>query len=344
MVDTASPLPLVSIIVPVYNAEKYVRESLDSILAQTYPCTELLVMDDASSDRTPAILDSYGDRLRVVRQPHNRGIYGNANDGIAMAKGKYIAVYHADDVYLPTIVEREVAFLEKYSEAGAVFSSMTFIGPTGREFGALELPAEVTGTSPLDFATVFNALLEHMNHFLMCPTAMVRASVYRDVGVYRDDLFRNTSDLEMWLRIARNYPIGILEERLIRYRHFHDSSSLRYHRLRTEVGRYFRIMDLYLEDGGRTVATPQALAAHEAHRAEDRMLVAVSLYILDRRPEAVEILSQVRMAQLLGTPRIQRGRMLILFLLLQILVRLPRIPLLADMFYRRWHEPRIAFG
>ena len=60
--------------------------------------------------------------------------------------------------------------------------------------------------------------------------------------------------MEMWLRIAQKYPIGVLEERLIRYRHFHDSSSLRYHKLRTEPGRYFRIVDLYLDNGGRPVA------------------------------------------------------------------------------------------
>src|SRR5262245_40453342 len=92
---------LVSIVVPVYNGARYLRESLDSILGQTYPHTEVLVMDDASTDETPQVLASYGDRVRVHRQPWNRGIYGNANDGIALARGEYIAVYHGDDVYDP---------------------------------------------------------------------------------------------------------------------------------------------------------------------------------------------------------------------------------------------------
>jgi glycosyl transferase family 2 len=332
--------PLVSIIVPVYNGEKYVRESLDSILTQTYPRTEIIVMDDASTDRTAAILESYDNQFRVVRQPQNRGIYANANDGIAMAQGKYIAVYHADDVYQPAMVEREVEFLERYPEAGAVFSSMTFIGPDSREFGQLELPVSVRGDRPLDFPVVFNALLQHTNHILMCPTAMVRASVHRDVGVYRQDEFRNTSDMEMWLRIAQKYPIGILEERLLRYRHFHDSSSLRYHKLRTEPSRYFRIMDLYLDSAGRAIATPAALAAHEAHRAQDLMMVTTSNYILGRRCEALTMLSQVRAASLLGSSRIQRARMFALFLLLHAVLRLPRIGFVADFFQRRWHEKR----
>jgi Glycosyl transferase family 2 len=331
-------LPLVSIIVPVYNGEKYVRESLDSILAQTYPHTEILVMDDASTDGTPAILQSYAGRIRVVRQPQNRGIYANANDGIAMARGEYIAVYHADDVYEPVMVEREVEFLERYREAGAVFSSMTFIGPRSEEFGQLELPPAVRGSRPLDFTVIFNALLHRTNQILMCPTAMVRAAVHRDVGVYRQDQFRNTSDMEMWLRISQKYPIGILEERLLRYRHFHDSSSLRYHKLRTETGRYFRIMDLYLEQGGKAVATRSALAAHEAHRAQDLLMVATSNYILDRRDDAKAMLSQVRAGRILGSSEIQRARMFTLYVLLQGLVRLPRLGFVADVFRRRWHE------
>jgi hypothetical protein len=169
---------------------------------------------------------------------------------------------------------------------------------------------------------------------------MVRASVHRDVGVYRQDQFRNTSDMEMWLRISQKYPIGILEGRLLRYRHFHDSSSLRYHKLRTEPGRYFRIMDLYGEQGGRAVATPSALAAHEAHRAEDLLMVTTSNYILGRRRDAQAMLSQVRLGRLFGSGRIQRVRMVALYLLLHGVVRLPRIGFVADFFRRRWHEKR----
>lgn len=330
--------PKVSIIVPVYNGEKYVRESLDSILAQTYSDTEILVLDDASTDGTPAILESYADRVRVIRQPQNRGIYANANDGIALAQGDYICVYHADDVYMPAMVEREVEFLDRHPSAGAVFSSMVFIGPSSEEFGQLELPPEIRGSRPLDYSQVLNTLLRYTNHFLMCPTAMVRASVYREVGVYRQDQFRNTSDMEMWLRIAQKYDLGVLDERLLRYRHFHDSSSLRYHRLRTDAGRYFSIVDLYLDSGGRALAAPEALAAHEAHRAVDLLMATTSNYILDRRDDARAMLSRVRFSRILGSRRIQRGRMFLLALMLHVLVRLPRIGWVADVFRKRWHE------
>src|SRR5829696_2278270 len=85
------PRSRVSVIVPVLNGEAFLRESLDSILGQTHAPFEVIVMDDGSSDSTPAIAQSYGPPLRYVRQPVNRGQFGNVNDGIALARGELIA-------------------------------------------------------------------------------------------------------------------------------------------------------------------------------------------------------------------------------------------------------------
>jgi GT2 family glycosyltransferase len=314
------------------------------MLAQTYPNVEILVMDDASTDATPEIVASYGARVRNCRQPQNRGIYNNCNDGIAIAAGRYIATYHADDVYLPTIVEREVDFLERNPEAGAVFCQDIFIDSDGKEYARLELPPEVRGGRPLEYGAVFNALLRRKNRFLRCPSNMTRASVYADVGVYRQDVFRNTSDLDMWLRIARKYPVGILEEHLFKYRHHKQSSARRYHHLRTEQERYFKIMDLYLDEGGRALAEPDALAAYEAHRAEDRLMIAVRHYILNQREDARQALSRVSMRDLTGSPVIQRGRLALLFLAMQALVRAPGVEFLADRFHQHWYPDEHRAG
>lgn len=330
--------PLVSVVVPVFNGGEYLRESLDSILAQSYGRIEVLVMDDASTDETPAVVASYDDRVRSHRQAHTRGQFGNVNDGIALANGQLVAVYHGDDVYLPEIVEREVAFLLEHPESGAVFASDIFIDRDGRELGRLELPPELRGAGPFDYATILNCLLTYKNPFLRCPSSMVHASVYAEVGGYRDQEFDNTSDLEMWLRIARRYPIGILEEHLFLYRRGHSSSSERYHHLRTEPSRFFPIMDLYLAGGDQQLARPEALAAFRAHMAEDRLLVAVSHYILGRRRDAAQILGGLRSRDLAGSRRVQRFRLLGLLAVLRLLVRLPRSSLVAGLFYGRWHR------
>ncbi|HEX6249900.1 MAG TPA: glycosyltransferase [Gemmatimonadaceae bacterium] len=331
--------PLVSVVFPVYNGGRYLREALDSVLAQTYRPMEVIVMDDASTDDTPAILATYGDAIRVVRQSQNQGIYPNTNAGIRLARGELIASYHSDDVYLPTIVEQEVAFLERYPEVGAVFASDIFIDAEGREYGRLALPPDVPADRPLDFRLILNGLLTHKNKFLRCPTAMVRASVYRDVGVYRADEFSVIADEEMWLRIARRYPIGILSEHLLRYRHFHGNATQAYHHLRTEPNIHFRILDEYVATSeGET--TPEALAAHEAHRAEDRLMIVVNHYIAGARGPGREALRRVRLRSLVGSPAVQRVRLLILWAALQLLCRLPHIGAVARAFYRRWHVKR----
>lgn len=343
MLGAAEDAPLVSIVVPVWNGERHLRESLDSILAQTYPRLEVIVVDDASTDSTPEILASYGNRIRVLRQPATRGIYGNANDGIALARGDLVGVFHADDVYLPELVEREVDWLVAHPEAGAVYCSVVFVDQGGHEFGRQLLPQEVRGNRPLDYREVLNTLLSRRNIFLACPTALVRARVYRELGGYRDAEFKNTSDLEMWLRIARSYPIGALEDQLLLYRRGHGSSSETYHRLRTDPSRFFPIMDLELDaEGGRALADPEALRAFEAHRAVDTVLRAVNHYILGARDEGLKVLREARLRALAASPRVQRGRMLVLALGLHVVLRLPRLRAVARLFERRWHGPGVT--
>jgi len=340
--STDDHLPLVSVVVPVFNGEAHLRESLDSILAQTYPRLELIAVDDASTDRTPEILASYGARIRVIRQERTRGIYGNANDGIAVASGEFVGVFHADDVYTPEMVEREVDWLLAHPDAGAVFTSAIYIDADGREFGRKPIPKEVSGGRALDYPTVLNTLLSRKNAFLGCPTALVRADAYSRLGGYRDEEFKNTSDLEMWLRIARSYRIGVLDEHLLMYRRGHGSSSERYHRLRTDQERFFTIMDLELDaERGRAVSTGTALTAYEAHRAQDTVMRAVSLYILGDRREARSVLGHARLRALAGSPRIQRARMVTLAAGLKLLVRLPRIPSVARLLERRWYRPAV---
>ena len=104
-------------------------------------------MDDGSTDSTPAIAAPTRSGFRYVRQPANRGQFGNVNDGVALARGELIGVFHADDFYAPEMIAREVAWLEAHPTAGAVFCSDIFIDAGGREFGRLLLPAEIAAGS-----------------------------------------------------------------------------------------------------------------------------------------------------------------------------------------------------
>jgi glycosyltransferase involved in cell wall biosynthesis len=350
-VRTASTAqPLVSILVPSFNGAKWVREALDSILAQTYPRIEVILLDDCSEDDTAQIAATYGDRIRYVRQPKNMGIYDNVNVGIAMAKGELLATYHADDIYLPTIVEAQVAYLNAHPEVGAVFCADIFVDAVGEEYARMVLPREVRGERPLDYPTVLNALLTYKNRFLVCPTAMVRASTHAAVGVYDQAHYRNTADLEMWLRIGRRFPIAVLETHLMKYRHFHGNSSSRYHRLRTAPENYFLILDEYLAGGDRAIATAESLTHYEAHRYEDRLMAAIAHYIKGEMADGRRTLREAAIGPVLRSTRVQRWRLMAITMGLWVLLRLPRTEWVAQRMLERWHmkrpprRPRVAAG
>lgn len=335
--NSANP-PLVSVVLPVYNGEKYLRESLDSLLNQTYTRVEIIVIDDASTDDSAYIISSYGECVQSHRNQENLGIYGSMNAGILLATGEYIAIYHADDIYEPNIIELEVKFLDTYSEAGIVFCMDIFVDEQGKEYDRLRLQPEVQGGRPLNYQTVLNALLLYRNRFIRCPSCMARSVVYNDVGLYAPEKFFNTSDLEMYLRISEKYRLGIVEEYLFRYRHTPGQSSTRYHNLRTDEERFFTIMDLYLQKNGKSVASLKALAAYEAHRSEDQLMRVISLYILNRLSESKDLLSELRPGCLVASRRVQRFRLICLYSVMFILVRTPRIALISNFFRRRWHS------
>jgi glycosyltransferase involved in cell wall biosynthesis len=336
--------PTVSIVVPVLDGAAFIEECLDSILAQIYPLHEVIVMDDGSTDDTPAIVARYGDRVRYVRQPETKGIYENANDGIALASGDLIGVFHANDVYLPEMVAREVEWLEQHPEAAVVFCSDIFIDAEGRRLDVLELPPDVRGSKPLEYPTVLNALMKYTNVFPRTPTALVRASVYRELGGYRGQALKNTAEIDMWLRIARVHAVGTLEERLILRRRHGGSSAGRYHRMRTDRFRFFDVMDAELARGGRDVATREAIVAYDAHQSVDAILRTVNHYILGDRAAARSVLREARLRRIAASPYVQRGRMLLLGIGLHALVRLPRMEVVGRLFARHWYGTGAAAG
>src|SRR4030095_9983291 len=114
--------PLVSIVVPAYNAGRFLGDALASVCAQSHSAIEVIVCDDASTDATPDIARGTGDeRVRSLRNGRTLGGYGAMNRGVRESRGEYVAIFHADDVYDPRIVECELRFLGEHADAGAVF-------------------------------------------------------------------------------------------------------------------------------------------------------------------------------------------------------------------------------
>ena len=124
----------ISVVMAVYNGEKYLKEAIDSILSQTYKNFEFIVIDDCSSDNTPIILKSYTDaRIQVVRNEQNLRLPTSLNKGFKIARGKYIARMDADDIAMPDRFEKQVKYLEAHQEVAVIGGSFQVFNEFGED-------------------------------------------------------------------------------------------------------------------------------------------------------------------------------------------------------------------
>lgn len=208
--------PMVSLVMKVYNGEKYLREAVDSILSQTYQDFELIIIDDGSSDNSAEIVHSYVDkRIRFLQNEKNLGLCETQNRVIAAAEGKYIAVMDCDDISYPTRFEKQVAYLEQHPE---VMMCGTFRNDIieGNEIPFQE--PEWLSDSTLRFSLVFG------NFFFTHSSIMFRAKEYRENGLQYGPA-KIAEDYQVIIEMAKRYPVAILPERLIAYRIYPQSTS-----------------------------------------------------------------------------------------------------------------------
>lgn len=204
--------PAISVLLPVYNGGRFLRQAIDSILAQEFSDFELIAVDDGSSDNSLEILRSYTDpRLTIVRHPQNMGIVQTLRTGLAQCSGTYIARMDADDIAMPDRFRKQVSYLEQHPDAGVVDTVQAIMDESGRLTGRTN--------SPVTSAADIYRSLPKMN-CLGHPSVMVRGSVLRAFG-YRDVAYE---DYDLWLRIAAaGIRIVKLDEPLLHFRE-HGSS------------------------------------------------------------------------------------------------------------------------
>jgi hypothetical protein len=218
MVLTASK-PKVSIILISYNHAKYLRESIDTVLDQTFSDFELFLVDDASTDGSWKIIESYTDpRIRAFRSRTNTGAGGDSRKVMSeVAVGEYIAIHHSDDAWEPQKLEKQVAFLESRPEIGAVFTQVQVIGEDGEPF------EDRSHVYYRRFDQPNRSRHEWLNYFFrhgnaLChPSVLLRKACLEDCGMYRYGLSL-FADLDMWVRLCLKYEIHILPEKLVRFR------------------------------------------------------------------------------------------------------------------------------
>ncbi len=285
-------LPLVCICIPTYNAAETVHETLKSILHQTYSNLVVHVSDNASTDATLSIIESIGDsRVIIHRNKENIGGEGNFNRCIQLAEGEYTGIFHADDLYEPDMVAKQVSFLEAPTEAGAVFTEASLIDDKGHKVGALHLPKDIVNQSGIyDFSALFKAVLRHSNFFI-CPSVMVRTQVYQqEIKYWRGDFFKSSADLDVWLRILQYHSVGYLLEPLMRYRIGNNQFSARV-RLETARADFFLVTEHYLaQEQVQVLLNDDDLRNHRWLERRDRLMRSINLFIIDKPEQALALL------------------------------------------------------
>lgn len=218
---------------PAYNHAPHIGAAVESVLGQTHGNLELIVVDDASTDATWSVLQSFRDeRLTLLRHDANQGAHATLNEAWQLARGELVTVLNSDDVYYPERLQRAVSHLTASPDLGACFTRYDFIDEKGdviRDADSLaaDFPdaarglgaaAQTVGHHELQVLTLLTRNYLHTTSNLVC-----RRKIIEEIGPFRN--FRYVHDHEFFLRLCSHYPIDLLPESLLGYR-FHARNTL----------------------------------------------------------------------------------------------------------------------
>lgn len=196
----------VSVIIPFYSHLSWLYEAIDSVLAQTYPIHEIILINDGSNEDLTEFLAKYGDKIIYIYQD-NSGPAAARNKGIQQATGDYIAFEDSDDIWLPTKLEKQVAFMET---TAARWSHVGFY------YWWPETNKTVIVDSSRDYGDIF--LQRHVSTKIATPAVMLDRSIYQEGDFYFPEGTRNGEDDQLYTKLSKDYPIALVQEPLVKVR------------------------------------------------------------------------------------------------------------------------------
>lgn len=207
--------PIVSVVMPTKNSEKYLKEAINSILSQTFMDFEFIVVDDQSNDNTVSIIKSYSDPRVHIISGNNKGISAALNQGIRYSTGKYIARMDADDISLPTRFEAQVKFLEENPHVGVCG---TKVNPISDQALYDSSWGEWIKTTP--------KVIDLLGPVVFChPTVFLRRSIVDKYDLYYNEDLNSAEDQELWFRAIRVTDFYNIDQQLLLYRIHKDNST-----------------------------------------------------------------------------------------------------------------------
>ncbi len=267
--EPVSNAPTLSVCLPVYNGNQYLEEAVRSVLQQSFTDFELIIVDDCSAQDPAPVLDRVKDaRLQFHRNPVRLGLVGNWNRCVELARGRYVCVFHQDDVMLPENLCRKVAALEQNPRAGLVYSDARVVEDdlSVRHSGWFTptVPNEDQVFAGREF---FEKLLTGDN-FICCPSAVFRRSLFEQLGRF-DPQLSYTADWEMWLRLSLQSDVAYLKEPLLLYRVHASNETHRFKGLK-ELEQSYRAKMAALQRGAADLPGVEDLKHRVARAAADQ--------------------------------------------------------------------------
>ncbi|MCC7551071.1 MAG: glycosyltransferase [Methanobacterium sp.] len=207
--------PRVSVLMAVYNGTPYLSESIESILHQEWEDFEFIIVNDASTDNSQKIIETYSDgRIQLINNQKNLGLTRSLNKALQYAEGEYVARQDADDVSIPSRLQKQVSFLDEHPQVALVGSSVFRIDKNGKIIGEVVNRTEPSFSDMLDW-----------NHFKH-GSVMFNKSIICDLRGY-NPLFRYAQDHDLWIRVSRDHPVMNLTETLYKLRIHNESIGSR---------------------------------------------------------------------------------------------------------------------
>lgn len=210
-------IPLVSVVIPAYNASQYLAEAIDSVLSQTHSNLEIIVVNDGSTDNTLDILESYQPKLKVLTQAQ-AGVAEARNTGIKAATGEYLAFVDSDDYWFKDKIGLQLAYLQQHPDVGAVYNDWKVWEPINDSYpdpGTLAPSAVGLDIDPNQSGWLYGQLL--LDCIIHTSTLMIRKPILDQAG-YFDGNLRIGEDYDLWLRLSRLAKIDKLAAPLSLYR------------------------------------------------------------------------------------------------------------------------------
>lgn len=204
----SSTQPPVSAVIPTFNSARFLPDAIDSVLYQTYPSVECVVVDDGSTDDTREVCSRYGDKIVYVRT-ENRGVSNARNEGRARATHRYLAFLDADDLWLPCKIEYQMELVASRPDFGMVYSGYHVVDDN------LEFKTWFPAPPPED--ALRNTLLLERPAISLAQTAIVTVDAFDQVGGF-DPLLSAAADCDLACRIAARFPVGVVDRPLVLYR------------------------------------------------------------------------------------------------------------------------------